>query len=168
VTRRKLLMLDAARTLEDLRVPPNNKLEALRKERSGQHSIRVNDQFRLCFVWTDEGPANVEFVDYHLGAAAMTKLPPIHPGEVLREEFMIPLGLSSITVARAIGVPRTRIERLVKEDVDLTPDNALRLARYFGTSDEFWISIQSRYAMERAADALAETLGTITPLKLAS
>jgi toxin HigB-1 len=65
VTRRKLVMLDAARTLEDLRLPPNNKLEALRKERTGQHSIRVNDQFRLCFVWTDDGPADVEFVDYH-------------------------------------------------------------------------------------------------------
>lgn len=65
VTRRKLVILDAARTLEDLRVPPNNKLEALRKERTGQHSIRVNDQFRLCFVWTVEGPTHVEFVDYH-------------------------------------------------------------------------------------------------------
>lgn len=98
----------------------------------------------------------------------MNKLPPIHPGEVLREEFMIPLGLSAIMVARAIGVPRTRIERLVKEAVDLTPDNALRLARYFGTSNEFWISIQSRYAMERTADTLIDKLAEITPLKMAS
>jgi toxin HigB-1 len=65
VTRRKLVMLDAAASLEDLRLPPNNRLEALKNERAGQHSIRVNDQFRLCFVWTDEGPADVEFVDYH-------------------------------------------------------------------------------------------------------
>jgi len=65
VVRRKLLMLDAAANLNDLRVPPANRLEALKGARDGQHSIRVNDQFRLCFRWTDEGPADVEFTDYH-------------------------------------------------------------------------------------------------------
>ena len=65
VARRKLTMLDAASTLEDLRVPPANRLEALQGDRRGQHSIRVNDQWRLCFVWTDSGPADVEFTDYH-------------------------------------------------------------------------------------------------------
>jgi proteic killer suppression protein len=61
VVRRKLAYLDAATTLEDLRAPPANRLEALK----GQHSIRVNDQYRICFVWTAEGPKDVEFVDYH-------------------------------------------------------------------------------------------------------
>lgn len=65
VTRRKLIMLDAAATLDDLRIPPANRLEALRGDRAGQHSIRVNDQFRLCFRWTEDGPIDVEFVDYH-------------------------------------------------------------------------------------------------------
>lgn len=65
VVRRKLVMLDAAHRLEDLRIPPANRLEALKGNRAGQYSIRVNDQFRLCFRWTDEGPADVEFVDYH-------------------------------------------------------------------------------------------------------
>ena len=65
VTRRKLVMLDAATVLDDLRMPPANRLEALRGDRAGQHSIRVNDQFRLCFHWTDAGPGDVEFVDYH-------------------------------------------------------------------------------------------------------
>ena len=65
VTRRKLAMLDAARVLDDLRVPPANRLETLKGDRSGQHSIRVNDQFRLCFRWTLDGPADVEFTDYH-------------------------------------------------------------------------------------------------------
>lgn len=65
VTRRKLVMLDAAARLDDLRIPPANRLEALKGDRAGRHSIRVNDQFRLCFRWTDEGPAEVEFVDYH-------------------------------------------------------------------------------------------------------
>lgn len=62
---RKLRLMDAATVLEDLRVPPGNRLEALAGDRKGQHSIRVNDQWRICFVWTDEGPINVECVDYH-------------------------------------------------------------------------------------------------------
>lgn len=65
VARRKLDQLNAAATLDFLRVPPGNRLEALKGDRVGQHSIRVNDQFRLCFVWTAQGPADVELVDYH-------------------------------------------------------------------------------------------------------
>jgi proteic killer suppression protein len=65
VAKRKLQMLDAAAVLIDLRFPPGNGLEALSGDRQGQHWIRVNDQFRLVFVWTDAGRAEVEFVDYH-------------------------------------------------------------------------------------------------------
>ena len=65
VARRKLDQLNAAATLDFLRVPPGNRLEALKGNRAGQHSIRVNDQFRLCFVWTAQGPTDVEIVDYH-------------------------------------------------------------------------------------------------------
>jgi proteic killer suppression protein len=64
---RKLRQLDAATKLETLRVPPGNRLEALRGDRAGQHSIRVNDQWRLCFVWRDGGAYDVEIVDYHRG-----------------------------------------------------------------------------------------------------
>ena len=63
--RRKLAMLESAAVLDDLRVPPANRLEALDGDRAGQHSIRVNNQYRFCFVWTDQGPEDVEFVDYH-------------------------------------------------------------------------------------------------------
>jgi len=62
---RKLAMLNRAAVLSDLRVPPGNRLEALSGNRTGQHSIRINDQWRLCFVWTDEGVQQVEIVDYH-------------------------------------------------------------------------------------------------------
>lgn len=65
VATRKLTMLDAAQTLEFLRSPPGNRLEALKGDRKGQYSIRINDQFRLCFRWTAEGPNDVEIVDYH-------------------------------------------------------------------------------------------------------
>jgi toxin HigB-1 len=61
----KLVMLDGAVTLEDLRSPPGNRLEALAGNRQGQHSIRINDQWRICFTWTSKGPENVEIVDYH-------------------------------------------------------------------------------------------------------
>ncbi|MFZ0580639.1 MAG: type II toxin-antitoxin system RelE/ParE family toxin [Candidatus Acidiferrales bacterium] len=62
---RKLLMLDSAATLEDLRIPPANRLEALKGDRKGQHSVRINDQFRICFVWRQDGPHEVEITDYH-------------------------------------------------------------------------------------------------------
>ncbi len=65
VARRKLAYLDAASTLTDLVVPAGNKLHALRSDRDGQHAIWINDQFRICFVWTPAGPENVEIVDYH-------------------------------------------------------------------------------------------------------
>jgi toxin HigB-1 len=62
---RKLAQLDAAQTLEFLRSPPGNRLEALKGDRKGQHSIRINDQFRVCFRWTSDGPEDVEILDYH-------------------------------------------------------------------------------------------------------
>ena len=65
IANRKLLMLDAAETLNDLRVPPGNRLEQLRGDRAGQHSIRINDQWRICFSWAAAGPTNVEITDYH-------------------------------------------------------------------------------------------------------
>jgi proteic killer suppression protein len=65
IARRKLDQLNWAEVLEDLRAPPGNRLEKLRGDRKGQHSIRINDQFRVCFEWTDRGPVDVEIVDYH-------------------------------------------------------------------------------------------------------
>lgn len=62
---RKLDQLDSARNLDELRVPPGNRLEVLRGDRAGQHSIRINRQYRVCFVWTDKGPKDVEIADYH-------------------------------------------------------------------------------------------------------
>lgn len=65
VALRKLAMLDAAEVLDNLRIPPGNRLEALKGNRAGQHSIRINQRWRICFVWTSAGPENVEIVDYH-------------------------------------------------------------------------------------------------------
>ena len=62
---RKLDQLDSVLSLDELRVPPGNRLEALSSDRKGQHSIRINDQYRICFIWGDNGPTNVEMIDYH-------------------------------------------------------------------------------------------------------
>jgi addiction module HigA family antidote len=89
----------------------------------------------------------------------------MHPGEILREEFLRPLDMSAGSLARALGVPRTRIERLVNEEVDLSADTALRLARYFGMTAEFWMALKSRHERENAEDILGDTLARIEPRK---
>ena len=91
------------------------------------------------------------------------RLPPIHPGEVLREEFLTPMKLTPYVLARACGVPRTRIERLAREESPVTADTALRLARYFGSTPEFWMGLQSQYDLERAQDEAAASLRRIKP-----
>jgi addiction module HigA family antidote len=96
------------------------------------------------------------------------QLPPIHPGEVLREEFMIPFGLSSNALARALGVTPARINEIAREQRGITADTALRLARYFGTSVDLWLNLQRRYDVERARDSLGETLQNIVPLHQAA
>lgn len=77
-------------------------------------------------------------------------LHPMHPGEVLREEFMVPHGMSAGMVAKACRVPRTRIERIAREEMGVTADTALRLEKLFGSSAQFWLNLQSRYDMEIA------------------
>src|SRR3954471_1287235 len=91
------------------------------------------------------------------------KLPPVHPGEILREEFLLPLRLTPYALAKACGVPRTRIERLAREETPVTADTALRLARYFGSTPEFWMGLQAQYDLERAQDAAAASLRQIKP-----
>jgi proteic killer suppression protein len=128
VARRKLEQLEWAGILDDLRVPPGNRLEALKHDRAGQHSIRINDQFRVCFVWTSEGPKDVEIVDY-----------------------------------QEIGVPAQRISEIVAGRRAITADTDLRLCRFFGLSEGWWLRGQARYDTERAKDVLAATLKKIRP-----
>ena len=92
-------------------------------------------------------------------------LSPVHPGEILREEFLRPMNLTPYAVARAVGVPRTRIERLAKEETAMTADSALRLARHFATTPAFWMGIQSQYDLERAEDEIGDGLHQIAPVR---
>ena len=82
------------------------------------------------------------------------RLPNIHPGEVLLEEFLAPLQLSQNALARALGVPPRRINEIVLAKRAITPDTALRLARYFGTSERFWLGLQADYDLEEARRGL--------------
>ena len=95
------------------------------------------------------------------------KLAPIHPGEVLREDFLVPMNLTPYAVARASGVPRTRIERLAREETPVTADTALRLAKYFGTTPAFWMGIQAQFDLERTEDEVAAEIRRIAPVKAA-
>ena len=85
-------------------------------------------------------------------------LPPVHPGEVLLEDFMKPLGLSRYRVAKDMGVPTLRISQIVRGQRSITADTALRLARYFGTSAAVWLRLQARYDLEIAEMQLAERI----------
>jgi antitoxin HigA-1 len=89
---------------------------------------------------------------------------PIHPGVILREEFLQPLGLSAYALARAIGVPRNRITGIVHGERAVTADTALRLARFFGTSPEFWLGLQMDYDLETTGAGLGDRLAQeVTP-----
>ena len=95
----------------------------------------------------------------------MTVIAPIHPGEVLMEEFLEPLGVTQHKLAVKIGVPPRRINEIVHGKRRVTADTALRLARYFGTTDRFWLNLQTRFDIEIEKDNLGAALDAITPLQ---
>lgn len=92
---------------------------------------------------------------------------PIHPGEILMEDFVEGFGITQNRLAVSIGVPPRRINEIVHRKRGITADTAIRLARYFGTSDEFWMNLQSNYELRLERRALREKIADITPLKVA-
>jgi antitoxin HigA-1 len=100
--------------------------------------------------------------------ATDTVMPPVHPGEILLEEFLIPLGVSQYQLAKAVDVPARRINEIVHGQRRITADTALRLSRYFGTSERFWMNLQARHDLETEKDRLGAALDDIRPLREAS
>ena len=88
----------------------------------------------------------------------LRRVQPLHPGEMLREEFLVPLGLSAHALASAMCVPATRMTEIVNERRGITADTALRLGRYFGMSPEFWMNVQQKYELDLARDASEEAV----------
>ena len=99
--------------------------------------------------------------------AADTVMAPVHPGKILLNEFLKPLGVSQYQVAKQIRVPARRINEIVQGQRRVSADTALRLARFFGTSERFWINLQSRYDLEVEKDRLGDALEGIRPLRAA-
>lgn len=91
-------------------------------------------------------------------------MPPVHPGELLREEFLLPMGITPYRLAKDIGVPVQRIHELVHERRGITADTALRLSRYFGMSEGYWMNVQKHYELEVEKDRLGDVLKNINPL----
>jgi antitoxin HigA-1 len=100
--------------------------------------------------------------------ATETIMAPVHPGEILLEEFLVPLGVSQYQLARAVGVAARRINEIVHGQRRISADTALRLARFFGTSERFWRNLQARYDLEIEKDRLGPALDDIQPLRAAS
>jgi addiction module HigA family antidote len=90
--------------------------------------------------------------------ARRKKLPPVHPGEILHEEFLEPFGISQYRLAKDTSVPPRRINEIVRGQRSISADTALRLARYFGTSERFWLNLQSHYDLEKEKDRLGKRL----------
>ena len=93
------------------------------------------------------------------------RLAPMHPGEVLREEFLRPLGLSPGTLAKVCRIPRTRIERLSNEETGVTADTALRLSKALGTSPELWLNLQTDYDIQIARRQIGKVIAKIEPIR---
>ncbi|WP_413543830.1 HigA family addiction module antitoxin [Citricoccus nitrophenolicus] len=95
------------------------------------------------------------------------KIAPIHPGEVLMEDFIEGFGITQNKLAVSIGVPPRRINEIVHSKRAITADTALRLAKYFGTSSQFWLNLQTKYDLDRAEDRVAQEIAAIAPLQSA-
>jgi len=164
---KKLCLLHAAHVLHDLRIPPGNRLEALKGDRQGQHGICINDHWRICFVWTPKGLKDMELsitTDPTTECSMTSQLTLPTPGEILATEFLQPLGITRYRLAQSIRVPQTRIAAIIKSGRAITADTVLRLTRFFGTSVEFWLNLQSQYNTDTARMALGAELDAIEPL----
>jgi addiction module HigA family antidote len=141
--------LAAVPTLADLRALRSRRLATLIGEGGWHYAIPINEQWRICFEWpeTSPGPTNVELVDSAYGGHVMPVV--IHPGEHLAEELRA-LNMSASELARRINVPTNRVTGILNRQRAITGDSALRLARFFGTSAEFWVNLQSLHDLHVA------------------
>jgi proteic killer suppression protein len=159
---RRLEVLDAAQDLQALRALRSNRFEALKGDRKGQYSLRINNQWRICFTWPkgQDGPDDVEIIDYHWWKREIMARTPIHPGEILAEELEERTLVAS-TVAKDIGVPPNRLLQIAQSKRNITADTALRLGRYFGTGAQFWMNLQVSYELRLAEKTMGKVLEKI-------
>jgi len=160
---RKLAILDAAGCLNDLLIPPGNRLEQLRGDRHGQQSIASTASAST----TSSGSAlsGQKPGQRRLKSLTTTDLMLVPPGEVLLEEFLRPMEISQYRLAQAIDVPESRINAIVKGQRAITADTDLRLCRFFGLSEDFWLRMQTSHDLKLTKQALASVLPAIKSLQ---
>lgn len=162
---RKLQLLNCATTLADLQSTLSNHL-AITQTTMAQYSIAINSNYQLYFHWTDDGPTQVAIADptTHMDQMMLDHLPPIHPGEVLREDYLSPLGMRPNDLAIALHMPLPHIEALLNESRPIDPEMALRLTRYFGGDAQSWLNLQQNYDLKQVKQAMYQTImETIQP-----
>ena len=162
VARRKLRMLEDAEVLSDmaaLREAVSRPWAATGKA-STVFASTINGGFASSGAMERPKGSRSSIIssEASVSMANNHRLPPIHPGEILREEFLSPLGMSAHQLALALRVPATRINDIVNEKRGITADTALRLSRYFGTTPRFWMNIQASWELETAEDELGNAV----------
>ena len=96
----------------------------------------------------------------------MEKIANMHPGEILQEEFLIPMGISAYKLSKSIGVQQTRISLIIKGERGITADTAMRFSKYFGTTPEFWMNLQREYDLRKVKSEIKEIIDNIVPVSL--
>ena len=148
MVQRQLKALDVAARLEDLTIPAGNRLEALKGDQAGRHSVRINDQYRLAFRWEQAMPTR--FASKTITRDPNWLGPAIPPGEVLLEEFLKPMGSGEVEASRRLGISLNRLNEIVLGKRGITADTALRLGRLLKTSPQFWMRLQADWDLHEA------------------
>jgi addiction module HigA family antidote len=127
-------LLNSIKVLDELKIPPSNRLHSLQGDRKGQYSISINDQYRICFIWRDNNVYNVEMVDYHQGTTVKKKINPelnIHPGIILKREFLEELQISARTLSIETGIAESNMSQILKGKRSITAHISLLLGKFF-------------------------------------
>lgn len=165
---RRLRYIHAASRIEDLMVPPSNRLEKLKGDLKDFYSVRVNNQWRIVFRWQDGKATDVQFIDYHWEDVIMTHIDIDHPGTLLREDFLNDLAIKPATLARTIGVDRAAIKAILDGKRSITAEMSIKLGLALGLSPAFWLNLQSDYDLRKAEQDNGEYLRqSIKPLRAA-
>ena len=165
IVRRKLAQLNAAEELRDLMVPPENCLEPAILERTSHHSVRISHAWQLCFEWRSHDAYDVDLVRSNvLGNLVVAEkesdlLPPIHPGDILLQDFTRPHLISMNELALAMRLPATQIGAVIHGELGITADVAFGLGSFFGTTAELWLNLQRDYDLQVAESAKLAAIG---------
>jgi antitoxin HigA-1 len=162
--RLKLDRLEAAVELRDLSALPGNRLEALKGDRKGHYSIRINDQWRICFERRSGSPAQQTLRWLTTIRREVVAIHAIRPGEHLAEELE-ELGMIAAALARQLDVPTNRVTEILNGRRAITGDTALRLAHFFRTTAEFWLNLQNLYDLRVAQKKAGKSIDRLPTLK---